>query len=199
MDVLQALQENERLRKVIYDCLMTNATLYDGKERYTQLLQGTLAEGENQNEFQLGHIYKGDFHSVPVPENDGDGHWLIHTHGRSIDAVYHPPSLQDVLITIQRTSNNRYLQGISIIVALEGMYVLFPRRSLVQKLLSREGKNPDKPELDIQTTLKEKLKKEYPIIFNNVRCGLKGTGPQTIVEYLESVGMICAFIAQTGY
>ena len=180
MDVVDRLRSDKRFLKIIYKSLMTNGTAYDGKERYTELLQGTLAIGENQNELQLGHIYKGDFHNVAVPP-EVSGNWLIHTHGKIEGRLWHPPSISDIFIIIQRTSNNPDLKGISIIVAPEGFYIMFAKRALVKALTDWEYGDA------MQKQFRKKIISEYGKIL------LLAT-PEKIVEYLCSADIYCEFI-----
>jgi hypothetical protein len=167
---------------------MTNGTGYDGYERITTLVQGRLAEGEEQNRYQLGDVYKGSFHTVKIPDAIKNYPWIIHTHGKIEHQNFHPPSLQDVLMTVQNTANNPDYRGVSIVVAPEGFYILYPNRRLLDYMLTDIG---------FDKSLASDLKKEYPKVFDRVissRC----YSPDEICSKLKEYNIHCYFIARSG-
>jgi hypothetical protein len=174
-------EEGETIRNIMYSTLMTHGTLYDGKERSSELVQDTLATGDLQNALQLGSIIKGDFHRTH-DVSGMKGHWIIHTHGKRNGQKLHPPSLQDVLLTIQRSANDSSFRGISIIVAKEGFYIMYPSRGLIDTLTQTPGSD---------AVLGDKIKKKYPAVFTSA---CTSGDVQALVDTLKSYNIICEFI-----
>lgn len=167
----------------MWNALMTCGTLYDGKERIAEISLGTLATGDYQEALQLGSIHKGDLHEVSTVGVDGP--WIAHTHGEYNEKgqKYHPPSLQDILVTIQRTVNNKMRQGISVVVTMEGFYILYPMSQLITRLCR---------EIGYDRLLAKEINDFYPEVFTKLKSG--SMTPDVLSGVLKKYNIVCEFI-----
>jgi len=180
-DIVERIRYEKKIQDAMYGSLMTHGTLFDGKERISELQQGTLAKGNRQNALQLGAIFRGEFHEVSI--GDLKGPWLIHTHGKRKGQKYHPPSLRDILVTIERTFNDDNYKGISIVVAPEGFYILYPNRKLINRLNRDEAYSSE---------LEQEINENYMSIFEKTKCGV--ASPHTLCEFLKKYNIICEYL-----
>lgn len=180
-DISRQIKSDKDFLKIMWKALMEFGTMYDGKERITEILLGTLATGDCQQALQLGSIYKGSYHEAPADCIKGP--WVAHTHGKEENQKYHPPSLQDLLVTIQRVANDATFRGISVVVTIEGFYILYPKRDLIKRLHREPG---------FDTELANTIKKFYPEIFTRAKSG--SISPDTLSEALKKHNIVCEFI-----
>ena len=185
-DITARIKADASFQKLMYTALMECGTLYDGRERIVEILQGTLAKGDYQEALQLGTIHKGDLHQVST--NGVHGAWLAHTHGEEDGQKYHPPSLSDILVTIQRAVEDPTHKGISVIVTVEGFYILYPTRDLIKRLHR---------EINYDKTLAKQIEDSYPKIFTEMKSGT--VSPTTLTETLKRYNIVCEFIARDSH
>lgn len=181
-DISKRIRKDTKFQGLLHSALM-ELTLHDGNERVAEIRLGTLASGDCQEALQLGSIYKGSYHDVSTDRIDGP--WIVHTHGKEEDQKYHPPSLQDLLVTIQRAANDKSYRGISVIVTIEGFYILYPKRDLIRRLHRETG---------FDKVLAKQINDMYPEIFTKMKSG--ALAPNTLSEALKKYDIVCEFISQ---